>query len=39
MALGVNGYTGDFAEIHSRWQLREVRNGIEGNFRYALLPE
>ena len=37
VALGINGHTWNLAEIHPERELEEVRNGIEGNFRHALL--
>ena len=37
VALGINRYARDFAEIHPGRKLEEFRNGIEGNLRCALL--
>src|ERR1039458_3074 len=37
VALGINGHAWNLAEIHPERKLEEVRNGIEGNFRHALL--
>ena len=39
MALGIDGDARDLSEIGPRRQLEEVGNGIEGNFRHALLSE
>jgi hypothetical protein len=37
VALGVHGHSGHLAKIHAVRQLREIRHGIEGDLRNALL--